>query len=54
MTSGQYFVNRVIIRGSGWGQESGWLVSPLAAAALFGAAALNASSQLRLGAGGTG
>jgi ABC-2 type transport system permease protein len=53
-TSGERFVNRVIISGSGWGQELGWLVSPLVGAALFGAAALVLASRLRLGAGGAG
>src|SRR3954470_3411529 len=52
VTSGERFVNRVIIAGSGWGQELGWLVSPLAAAVLFAAAALVLASRLRLAAGG--
>jgi len=54
VTSGERFVNRVIISGSGWDQEFGWLVSPLLAAALFGAAALALASRLRLGGGGAG
>lgn len=52
VTSGERFVNRVIISGSGWGQELGWLVSPLAASALFAAAALILAGRLRLAAGG--
>jgi ABC-2 type transport system permease protein len=54
MTSGERFVNRVVISGSGWGQELGWLVSPLVAAAVLGATALALSSRLALGAGGAG
>jgi len=53
-TSGEHFVNRVIISGSSWGQEFVWLVSPLVAAALFGAGAVVLASRLRLGAGGAG
>jgi ABC-2 type transport system permease protein len=52
VTSGERFVNRVVISGSGWGQELGWLVSPLAAAVLFAAAALVLAGRLRLAAGG--
>jgi ABC-2 type transport system permease protein len=54
MTSGERFVNRVVISGSGWGQELGWLVSPVVAAAVLSAAALALSSRLALGAGGAG
>jgi ABC-2 type transport system permease protein len=54
VTSGERFVNRVIISGSGWGQELGWLVSPLVGAVLFAAAALILASRLRLAAGGAG
>ena len=52
VTSGERFVNRVIIAGTGWGDELGWLVSPLVASALFAGAALLLASRLRLAAGG--
>jgi ABC-2 type transport system permease protein len=54
VTSGERFVNRVIISASGWGQELGWLVSPLVGAALFSAAALVLAGRLRLTGGGAG
>ena len=53
-TAGEHFVNRVIISGSGWDQEFGWLVSPLVAAALVGAGALLLAGRMRLGAGAGG
>lgn len=53
-TAGEHFVNRVIISGSGWGHELGWLVSPLVAAALLSAAALLLASRMRLGGGAGG
>jgi ABC-2 type transport system permease protein len=54
VTSGEHFVNSLIISASGWGQELGWLVSPLVAAALFGGAAVILASRLRLGGGTAG
>jgi ABC-2 type transport system permease protein len=51
VTSGERFVNRLVISGSSWGQELGWLVSPLVAAVLLGAAAVALSGRLQLGAG---
>ena len=53
-TAGEHVVNRVIISASGWEQELGWLVSPLAGAVLLGAAALLLASRMRLGGGGAG
>jgi ABC-2 type transport system permease protein len=51
LSSGERFVNRLIISASGWGQEFGWIVSPLVAAALLSLAALLLASRLRLGGG---
>jgi ABC-2 type transport system permease protein len=53
-TAGERFVNRVIISGSGWDQELGWLVSPIVAALLFGAAAIALASRMRLAGAGAG
>jgi len=53
-TAAERFVNRVLISGSSWSEEIGWLVSPLLAAALLGAAALLLASRMRLGGGGAG
>lgn len=53
VTSGDHFLGRVLVDGRSWGQESGWLVSPLVAAALSCVAVLVLADRIRLGAGGS-
>jgi ABC-2 type transport system permease protein len=54
LTAGEHYVGKIVVDGHDWSQDATWLISPIAAAALFAflAAAVGAR-MLRLG-GGSG
>jgi ABC-2 type transport system permease protein len=54
VTSGEHFVNRLVIGASSWSQETEWLVSPVLGAVVLAAGALVMARRMRLGGGGAG
>jgi ABC-2 type transport system permease protein len=48
LTAGEHYVGKIVTSSHSWSEDVSWLVSPLVAACVFGAAALVASRFVRL------
>ncbi len=55
LTAGEHYVGKIVTNGQAWSRDLSWLISPLAAAVLFAAAALVAGARFTgLRGGGSG
>ncbi len=55
LTAGEHYVGKIVVDGHPWSEDVSWLVSPIAAAAVFSvAAAIVGARCLRLGRGASG
>ena len=53
VTAGEHYVGRIVVNAHDWREDASWLISPLAAAAAFAAAAIVAARWISLGRGST-